>query len=98
MTEIDKVIHQPVRLKIVAALAALPKDEQIDFTSIAKMHGLTDGNLGAHLAKLDGEGYVHIAKSFVNKKPRTQVSLSAKGRKAFAAHVKALQEILKGKP
>ena len=95
MNEIDKIIHQPVRLKIVAALDSLPEDEQVDFTAIAKLHGLTDGNLGAHLAKLEGAGYIRIDKSFLeNKKPRTQVSLTAVGRRAFAAHVAALQTIL----
>ena len=98
MTDIDPVIHQPVRLKIVAALAALDKREQIDFTALAKLHNLTDGNLGAHLTKLESAGYIRINKSFANKKPRTQVSLTAAGRKAFAAHVKALEAILRGDP
>ena len=96
MSKIDKIIHQPVRLKIVAALAALSKDEQIDFRTLSKMHKLTDGNLGAHLAKLEGAGYIQVNKSFIDKKPCTQVSLSAAGRKAFNAHVKALEAILRG--
>lgn len=95
MSEIDPIIHQPVRLKIVAALAALDRKEQVDFKSIAKLHGLTDGNLGAHLSKLEDAGYIRVNKEFVDRKPRTQVSLSASGRKAFAAHVKALREILR---
>lgn len=96
VSKIDKIIHQPVRLKIVAALAAMPKGEQIEFKAIAKLHGLTDGNLGAHLAKLDTAGYVRIDKSFVNRKPRTQVCLTASGRKAFKTHVEALQAIIRG--
>ena len=96
MTDIDPVIHQPVRLKIVASLAALDKREQIDFTALAKLHDLTDGNLGAHLTKLESAGYIRINKSFSNKRPRTQVSLTTTGRTAFAAHVKALEAILRG--
>ena len=96
MSDLDKVIHQPVRLRIVAALAALDKKEQIDFKTLAKMHQLTDGNLGAHLVKLEEAGYIRVNKGFENRKPRTQVSLTASGRKAFAAHVKALKAILDG--
>ena len=56
---------------------------------------LTDGNLGAHLHKLEEAGYVDITKTFINNKPHTYVEATASGRCAFAEHVVALQDLLK---
>ena len=58
---------------------------------------LTDGNLGAHLRALEDAGYIAVEKTFVERRPKTFVAASASGRKAFAAHVAALQAILKAK-
>lgn len=96
MAELDSVIHQPVRLRIMACLVALDKDEQVDFTYLRELLKLTDGNLGAHLGKLEDAGYVQIEKAFVARKPRTYVSATGKGRDAFDGHVAALKQILGG--
>ncbi|MHC4927889.1 MAG: transcriptional regulator, partial [Planctomycetota bacterium] len=55
----------------------------------------TDGNLGAHLSKLEEAGYIKIEKVFVAKKPKTYISLSGKGRDALTEHIAALQQIVK---
>lgn len=96
MTELNDIIHQPVRLRIMSSLVTLDPGEQIDFTYLRDLLKLTDGNLGAHLAKLENIGYIRIEKTFVARKPRTFISATGKGRDAFDAHVAALEQILKG--
>lgn len=98
MASLDTLIHQPVRLRIVASLSALPEDGSAEFTFLRDLHDLTDGNLGAHLRKLEEAGYVSLGKTFVDRKPRTFIALTRKGRVAFREHVKALEQILKDKP
>ncbi len=97
MAELDNLIHQPLRLQIMASLVALGTDEQVEFTYLRNLLKATDGNLGAHLTKLEEAGYIRIEKTFVVRKPRTFVSATGKGRDAFAGHVAALQEILQGR-
>ncbi len=94
MANLDAIIHQPVRLQIMAALAALPADAQLDFVALRKMLSLTDGNLSVHLRKLEDAGYVVVEKAFVGRKPHTYIAATPAGRQAFAAHVQSLQEIL----
>lgn len=88
---IDKVIHQRTRLAIMAALAAV---ESLDFTELKADLALTDGNLSTHATALERAGYVKIAKTFHGKKPLTRLAMTAKGRKALANYVAALQAIL----
>jgi len=95
MPELDEIIHQPVRLRIMAALSALGSREQVDFSFLKERLGLTDGNLGAHLRALEDAGYITVEKTFVERRPKTFVTASAAGRKAFTTHVAALQSILK---
>jgi DNA-binding MarR family transcriptional regulator len=97
MDLLDPVIHQPARLQIMAALSQLTESERVDFTFLKERIGLTDGNLGAHLATLEGKGYIAVEKEFVAKRPKTFVSATPEGRQAFACHVAALQEMLRPK-
>lgn len=97
MTELDDIIHQPLRLKIMAALNALPQSAGLEFVRLKKLTGATDGNLGAHIETLAKAGYVQVDKAFVGKKPQTTVTATATGRGAFARHVATLQEIIAGK-
>ena len=96
MSEIDNIIHQPVRLRIMASLVTLDPQEQVDFTYLRDLLEVTDGNLGAHLRKLEEAGYINVEKTFVARKPRTFVSATAEGRSAFHDHVLALERILQG--
>jgi DNA-binding MarR family transcriptional regulator len=95
MSELNETIHQPVRLRIMATLVTLAKDSELDFTYLRELLGVTDGNLGAHLRKLEEAGYINMNKSFIDRKPRTYVSATESGRTAFTGHVNALKEILK---
>ena len=94
MAELDSVIHQPLRLKIMAALNAMPTGEGLDFSRLKRLTGATDGNLGAHIETLAKSGHVGVEKAFAGKKPRTTVRATAAGRSAFVRHVAALQEII----
>ena len=96
MTELNELIHQPVRLRIMAALVSLNAGDEVDFTYLRDLLEVTDGNLGAHLRKLEEAGYISINKTFVERKPRTYVSATAEGRRGFQEHVAALEAILKG--
>jgi DNA-binding MarR family transcriptional regulator len=93
----DDVIHQPVRLRVMAALSALDQGEDgLDFTRLKGLTGATDGNLGAHLDHLARAGYVEVTKAFVARRPRTTVKASMAGREAFARHVAFLKSIIAG--
>ncbi|MBR1148763.1 transcriptional regulator [Bradyrhizobium sp. AUGA SZCCT0431] len=96
MAGLDDIIHQPLRLRIMAALNALPPATGHEFAKLKKLTGATDGNLGAHIETLSKAGYVAVDKAFVGKKPRTTVTATAAGRGAFARHVAMLQEIIAG--
>ena len=97
MAELNETIHQPVRLRIMASLVTLSPGDEVDFTYLRGLLDVTDGNLGAHLRKLEEAGYISINKTFVERKPRTYISVTAEGRKVFTEHVAALQSILKSK-
>ena len=94
--EANDLIHQPLRLKIMAALNGVSVRESMDFTRLRSVVEATDGNLGAHLSKLEDVGYITIEKDFIDKKPRTRVALTREGRTALAAHVAYLRDILDG--
>jgi hypothetical protein len=93
----DDIIHQPIRLRVMAALTACdPGGEGLDFTQLKKLTGATDGNLGAHLDHLARARYVEVTKAFVGRRPRTTVKASAQGRTAFSRHVAFLKSIIAG--
>ncbi len=95
MPELDEIIHQPVRLRLMAALVAIKSEESAEFTLLRDLLGVTDGNLGAHLHRLEEAGYIAITKTFVDRKPRTYISATGLGRKVFRKQVAALEEIIK---
>lgn len=94
MEDYDRVIHQPIRLRLMAALTSLKDDEQLNFTDLRSLLGTTDGNLGAHLEKLEQAGYIETEKVFLNRKPCTWVRASAKGTEAYRKHVQFLRDIV----
>lgn len=91
--KIDEVIHGRVRLGVMAYLSGAAT---ADFNSLKAKLQATDGNLSAHLRKLEDAGYVAIDKSFVDRKPLTRVSLTDAGRKAFAAYLEAMARLVDG--
>lgn len=95
MAELNEIIHQPVRLRIMASLITLKGDSEMDFSTLRDLLEVTDGNLGAHLRKLEESGYIKINKEFVDRKPRSFISATQQGRSVFQEHVIALEAILK---
>lgn len=96
MAKLDNIIHQAARLRIMSSLIAFDTGEQVDFVYLRKILNLTDGNLGAHLAKLEDAGYVKIEKTFISRKPRTFINATGKGRDAFNEHIATLKKIIGG--
>ena len=80
LADIDRIIHEPARLMILALLYVV---ESGDFTFLMRQTGLTWGNLSSHMSKLEAAGYIEVEKEFVNKKPRTMLRLTDKGRGCF---------------
>jgi DNA-binding MarR family transcriptional regulator len=98
MADIDAIIHQPVRLKIMAALKALPVSESIEFVRLRKLVDATEGNLGAHIQTLEQAGYIAVEKDFADNKPRTRIKLTKQGRRAFEDYVAHLRDIIQDRP
>ncbi|QWF82049.1 winged helix-turn-helix domain-containing protein [Amycolatopsis sp. CA-230715] len=87
---LDPVIHSPIRFSITAALAAV---DEADFKSVRDAVEISDSVLSKQISTLEEAGYVTVRKIFVGKRPRTYISLTARGRKAWGTHVRALREI-----
>jgi DNA-binding MarR family transcriptional regulator len=94
MDQPNAIIHQPVRLKIMAALKPLPDGEALEFVRLKAIVGATEGNLGAHITTLEEAGYVRVEKDFVGKKPRTRVAMTREGRRAFDNYVADLRALI----
>lgn len=92
----DDVIHQPLRLRIMAALYAEREIGPLEFSRLKAISEATDGNLGSHLATLERAGYVEIIKDFLGKKPRTRIALTLEGKRSFRRHVDYLRELVEG--
>ena len=85
----DKIIHEPARIVLLAILTAA---DQVDFTFLLNETGLSQGNLSRHLTKLQTAGYVSIEKTFFRKRPRTLISMNEKGKSAFQDYLKTMKE------
>lgn len=90
----DELIHQPLRLKIMAALYAARNHEPLVFSHLKATTQATDGNLGSHLTALEKAGYIEIIKDFIGKKPRTRLLLTPAGSNAFRQHVAYLRDLV----
>ncbi|MCK4694676.1 MAG: transcriptional regulator [Candidatus Cloacimonetes bacterium] len=95
LADIDKVIHEPARLLILAYLSVV---KNADFLFMMNQTGLTRGNLSSHMSKLEASGYVEIKKEFVDKIPRTLLSLTKEGKKAFKNYRKNMKQMLDSLP
>ncbi len=91
MLDVDRVIHEPARLLIVALLAGV---EEADFLYLLNQSGLTKGNLSSHLAKLEESRYVQIEKTYRGKVPLTVVQLTRDGRVAYHGYRKQMNGLL----
>ncbi len=94
--DLDKVIHERMRLGIISALAA---NEKLSFTELKKLLDTTDGNISVHARKLEDAGYVTLEKSFKGRMPLTEYSITKDGRgalKRYLDHMEALIKAMKG--
>jgi len=89
--DLDRLIHERIRLGIVSALAA---NDSLSFGDLRDILGTTDGNLSVHARKLEEAGYVRVSKGFEARKPRTEYSLTAKGRRALEGYLAQMEQIL----
>ena len=89
--DLDAVIHERVRLAIMAALAV---SAQLSFNELKSMLGLTDGNLSTHSRTLDEAGYIVVVKTFRGRRPYTAMRLTPKGRRAFERYLATLRQIV----
>jgi DNA-binding HxlR family transcriptional regulator len=89
--DLDDVVHQRVRLGILATLIGTGRT---DFSTLCRGLDVTKGNLGQHLRMLEEAGYVVIDKAFENRRPRTQIAVTGHGRSAFAREARAVRRLL----
>jgi DNA-binding MarR family transcriptional regulator len=92
---INKIIHEPARLNIMAHLYVI---DSADFLFLMRQTGLTFGNLSAHMSKLEEAGYIQIKKEFLGKKPHTMLSLTKKGRTAFEEYRNNMKQFFNDLP
>jgi DNA-binding transcriptional ArsR family regulator len=92
VTDVNRIIHEPARLLVVALLAGV---KEADFLWVQRESELTKGNLSAHLARLEDAGYVEIEKTYRGKIPLTVLRLTRAGHKAFDAYKKEMNGLLR---
>jgi DNA-binding MarR family transcriptional regulator len=85
---VDKTIHEPARLMILAYLSIV---ECADFIFLMNQTNLTQGNLSFHILKLEEAKYITVKKQFLGKRPHTMLSLSERGKKALQDYILAMK-------
>jgi DNA-binding MarR family transcriptional regulator len=90
--ELDKVIHERMRLGIISALAA---NESLSFTDLKNLLNTTDGNISVHARKLEDAGYLKCEKSFKGRVPLTEYFITAEGRKALERYLNHMEALIK---
>ena len=90
--ELDRLIHERVRLGIVSALAV---NGTLGFTELRDLLGATDGNLSAHARRLEDAGYLLCHKSFEGRTPKTEFELTGAGREALTAYLEHMEAIIR---
>ena len=89
--ELDRLIHERLRLGIVSALAA---NESMSFNDVKSLMNTTDGNLSVHARKLEDAGYITCSKSFDGRVPRTEYRLTAAGRRALESYLNHMETLI----
>ncbi len=88
---LDRLVHERLRLGIIAALAV---NDRLTFADLKDILESTDGNLSDHARKLENAGYLRVEKSFQGRKPQTAYSLTARGRQALRNYLDSMQAFL----
>jgi DNA-binding MarR family transcriptional regulator len=91
LPDLDRLIHERLRLGIVSALAA---NASLSFNDLKRLLATTDGNLSVHARKLEEAGYIDCSKSFEGRVPRTEYSLTASGRKALEKYLNHMEALI----
>lgn len=91
LPELDPVVHGKLRLAVLSLLSSV---DDAEFTWLRDKTGSTDGNLGAHLLKLEEAKYIAVEKRFILRKPVTLYRMTEKGRTALAGYIRALRKLL----
>lgn len=89
--ELDRLIHERLRLGIVSALAA---NETLTFNDLKSLMNTTDGNLSVHARKLEDAGYITCTKSFDGRVPKTEYKLSTSGRRALESYLNHMETLI----
>lgn len=95
LADLDRLIHEPARLMIMAVLYVI---ESGDFTFLMSQTGLTWGNLSSHMSKLEEAGYIEVEKEFKGKRPNTMLRLTRQGRDAFRQYRQSVKLVLDDLP
>ena len=90
LANIDRLIHEPARLIIMAYLYVVAA---ADFLFLVRQTGMTLGNLSSHMSKLEAANYIEVEKRFVGKKPHTMLRLTPQGRAAFEAYRNSMEQV-----
>lgn len=90
--EVDKVIHERMRLGIISSLAA---NQKLTFTELKNILNTTDGNISVHARKLEDAGYVTCEKSFKGRVPVTEYAITKKGREALTRYLDHMETLIK---
>jgi DNA-binding HxlR family transcriptional regulator len=90
--ELDRLIHERMRLAIVSALAV---NDTLSFNQLKRLLDTTDGNLSVHARKLEEAGYVACSKTFEGRVPRTEYRLSAAGRRALERYLEHMEALIR---
>jgi DNA-binding MarR family transcriptional regulator len=91
IADIDRTVHAPARLMILAFLSAV---DSADFTFLLNQTGLTRGNLSSHLQKLEEAGYICVQKEFVDRVPRTLICLTDNGHQAIQTYKETMRQVV----
>jgi DNA-binding MarR family transcriptional regulator len=91
LKDLDKAFENRIRLGIMSALIV---NDQLDFSELKNLLGVTDGNLASHLKSLEKNEYITYSKSFLERKPNTTYAATAKGIEAFKKHIAAIEKLL----
>ena len=89
---LDRLIHERIRLGILSALAAT---DAVSFNDLKKLLETTDGNLSVHARKLEEANYIACTKSFENRMPKTEYSITAAGRRAFERYLDHMEALIR---
>ena len=90
--DLDRVIHERVRLAIVSALSV---NDVLSFNELKELLGTTDGNLSVHARKLEDAGYLHCKKGFDGRVPKTEFSLTSSGRQALERYLSHMEGLIR---